>query len=193
VIGRIALNGYRTWARVRDRAFSRACQGAFASFGPRSVVQLPVRLAGESRISIGSDVFIAAGSWFQALGEDSEIVIEDGVVMSGFCSLSAVRSIRLGKRAMIGRYVLISDHAHEFGDAGVPILDQGIRDIGAVVIGNSAWVGQSVFVAPGVRIGHGAVIGANSVVLSDVPDYSVAVGVPARVTRTFDRNASPLT
>jgi acetyltransferase-like isoleucine patch superfamily enzyme len=43
-----------------------------------------------------------------------------------------------------------------------------------------------VVVGPGVRIGRGAVVGANSVVLEDVPDHSVAVGAPARVVRSFE-------
>jgi acetyltransferase-like isoleucine patch superfamily enzyme len=46
-------------------------------------------------------------------------------------------------------------------------------------------------VGPGVRIGRGAVIGANSVVLTDVPDRAVAVGAPARVVRMIDEPATP--
>ena len=53
------------------------------------------------------------------------------------------------------------------------------------MIGDGAWLGQNVVVCPGVTIGRGAVIGANAVVLDDVPDYAVAVGVPASVVRRF--------
>jgi acetyltransferase-like isoleucine patch superfamily enzyme len=44
-------------------------------------------------------------------------------------------------------------------------------------------------VLPGVTIGKHCVIGANSVVTSDIPDFSVAVGVPARVIRRYDATA----
>jgi acetyltransferase-like isoleucine patch superfamily enzyme len=54
------------------------------------------------------------------------------------------------------------------------------------VIEEGAWLGQNVVVGPGVTIGRGAVIGANSVVLSDVPARSVAVGSPATVVRILD-------
>jgi hypothetical protein len=47
---------------VRAKTFSLAASGAFASFGVRSVIEPPVRLAGEARISIGDDVFVGAGS-----------------------------------------------------------------------------------------------------------------------------------
>ncbi|MFD0938611.1 CatB-related O-acetyltransferase [Methylobacterium trifolii] len=51
-------------------------------------------------------------------------------------------------------------------------------------IGHDAWIGEYVVITPGCRrIGIGAVIGAGAVVTRDVPDFAVAVGVPARVVR----------
>ena len=52
-----------------------------------------------------------------------------------------------------------------------------------VVIGPDVWLGRGVKVMPGRRIGTGAVIGSGAVVSRDVPDYAVAVGVPARVVK----------
>lgn len=50
-------------------------------------------------------------------------------------------------------------------------------------IGHDTWLGHGTIVLPGVRIGLGAVIGAGSVVTKDVPDYTIAVGNPARVIK----------
>ena len=52
-----------------------------------------------------------------------------------------------------------------------------------VVIGNDVWIGQNAVILPGVHIGDGCIIGANSVVGSDIPPYSVVVGNPAKVVR----------
>lgn len=182
----LATGGYRTIVRVRDRLFTLAVRHAFAAFGPRSVVQLPVRLSGECAVAVGRDVFIGAGSWIQVLDADNgaEIVIGDGTSIAGSCVLSSARSIRIGRKVLMARNVYVADHGHAFEDPAAPVLEQGLRDIGPVEIGDGAWLGQNVFVGPGVTIGRGAVVGANSVVLADVPDHGVAVGAPARVVRT---------
>lgn len=54
---------------------------------------------------------------------------------------------------------------------------------GDTIVGNDVWLGQNVTVLPGVRIGDGVIIGANSVVASDIPPYSIAVGNPCRVIK----------
>ncbi|WP_310550963.1 CatB-related O-acetyltransferase [Paenibacillus glufosinatiresistens] len=54
---------------------------------------------------------------------------------------------------------------------------------GKVHIGHDVWIGTDVVIMPGVTIGNGAIIGANAVVTKDIPDYAVAVGVPAKVQR----------
>ena len=60
-------------------------------------------------------------------------------------------------------------------------MDQG-HATGRIVIEDDVWLGMGVKVMDGVRIGQGAVIGAGAVVTKDIPPYSIALGVPARVT-----------
>ena len=76
------------------------------------------------------------------------------------------------KMAPQNSYLLKEDITHMF-----------IPKKGDTVIGNDVWVGQNAVILPGVHIGDGCIIGANSVVGSDVPLYSVAVGNPAKVIR----------
>ncbi|MFJ2739511.1 CatB-related O-acetyltransferase [Streptomyces sp. NPDC087440] len=54
---------------------------------------------------------------------------------------------------------------------------------GDTVLGNDVWLGYGVTVMPGVRIGHGAIVAAGSVVVSDVPDYGIVGGNPAKLIR----------
>lgn len=180
------LFAYRSWLRLRAKVFSLLASGSFASFGEHSVIQPPVRLLGEERIAIGRGVFVGAGSWLQVLSEAPGIAITvgDGTSIAGTCTLSAARSITVGVDVLIARGVYVADHSHALSDLDVPIRHQGIDRVAEVAIGDGAWLGQNVVIGPGVRVGRGAVIGANAVVLDDVPDFAVAVGVPARVVRT---------
>ena len=168
--GRGSLGLYRRAVLCRDKVFSLLVSGSFASFGRRSVLQLPIRLSGEARIAIGSDVFIGSGSWLQVLGDEGQVAlaIGDGTSVSGNCVLSAAQSVRLGKKVLLARNVYIADHMHAFDDRTRAILDQGITRVGRVEIGDGAWLGQNVVIGPGVRVGRGSVVGANSVVLEDV-------------------------
>ncbi|WP_411293190.1 CatB-related O-acetyltransferase [Streptomyces sp. CBMA156] len=59
----------------------------------------------------------------------------------------------------------------------------GLPGRGDTVIGNDVWLGYRTTVMPGVRIGHGAIVAAGSVVTSDIPDYAIAGGNPAKVIR----------
>src|SRR6266566_2650764 len=90
--GRTSLSSYRFCVRARDKLFSLLVSGAFADFGRRSVLQLPIRLSGEGRIAVGSNVFVGAGSWLQVLDdpvEDVALTIGDGTSIAGNCVLSA--------------------------------------------------------------------------------------------------------
>lgn len=189
LVGIVWLRLYRDALRARSRLFSSLGAGAFASFGRGSVLQLPVRLSGEGRIAVGADVFVGAGSWLQALEspDAAPVMVEigDGSSFAGGCVISAASSIRIGARVLMARNVYVSDHIHAYDDLTRAVQDQGVAKLGTVEIGNGAWLGQNVVVCPGVRIGRGAVVGANSVVTEDVPDYTLAVGAPARIVRSF--------
>jgi lipopolysaccharide O-acetyltransferase len=196
LLGRAAIGLHDLVTRGRDKTFSTLSAGAFASYGRRSVIQLPVRLRGPARIAVGDGVFIGSGSWLQVEGEehgDVVISIGEGTSIVGGCVISAALSVRVGERVLMARNVYIADHMHAFEDVGEAVLEQGIDRVAPVEICDGAWLGQNVVVGPGVRIGRGAVVGSNSVVLDDVPDYAVAVGAPARVIRNLaDRGAQAI-
>lgn len=62
VLGRVSLGGYRLVQRARNKSFSLLVGGGFVAFGRRTVIELPVRISGERRISIGPDVFLGRGA-----------------------------------------------------------------------------------------------------------------------------------
>lgn len=54
---------------------------------------------------------------------------------------------------------------------------------GDTVIGNDVWIGYDALIMPGVQVGNGAIIAARSVVVSDVPAYTVVGGNPAQALK----------
>ena len=74
-------------------------------------------------------------------------------------------------------------------DGGTLILRKEVPDLdytAPIIIGNDVYIGMETIILPGVTIGNRCVIGAGSVVTKDIPDNSVAAGVPARVIKTTD-------
>ena len=87
---------------------------------------------------------------------------------------------------MMGPDVVILTHTHKIADITIPMGLQG-SEVKPVTIGNDVWIGMRSIIMPGVTIGEGAVIGAGSVVTKNIPPYSIAVGTPAKVIKTFEK------
>lgn len=117
----------------------------------------------------------------------------DGSANSLDCLLDgAGRRLLVGAGCMISYGVqLRTSDSHAILDIAGACQVNGPED---VVVGPHVWLARDVVVMKGVAIGRGSVIGARSLVTADVPDYSLAAGVPARVLRqgvTWSRVARP--
>jgi acetyltransferase-like isoleucine patch superfamily enzyme len=188
IVGQISMFCYRAWRRATGKLFSLLISGSFACFGQHTVIMYPLRLTGEKGISIGSRVTIGGGAWLQALshGKTSGVIsIGDGTSIQESCVVSAVDRVTIEASVLLARKVYISDYIHAYERVGMPILSQGVDKVRPVLIQSGAWLGQNVVVCPDVTIGRGAVVGANSVVVTDIPEFSVCVGAPARVVKSF--------
>jgi putative colanic acid biosynthesis acetyltransferase WcaF len=89
----------------------------------------------------------------------------------------SVDTIRIGAYATVSQYSFLCTASHDPDSSGMALMTSPIT------IGDHAWVAADVFVAPGVVIGEGATIGARSSVFKDVPEWTIAVGTPARAIR----------
>lgn len=93
-------------------------------------------------------------------------------------------SIDIGNDVWTGHHVYITDQNHGYEQIDIPIAEQ-TQPEQAVVIGDGSWIGYGSVILPGSTIGKHVTIGANSVVTGNIPDYSVAVGAPARVIKQY--------
>lgn len=116
------------------------------------------------------------------VGWGGKVIIGEDSGMYPFCTLYGfLSSVRIGKRVGIAAYCSLVSAQHAFSDLNESTIRQGLYTKGDIVIEDDVWLGIGVRVMDGVRIGKGAVVGANAVVTKDIPPYSIAVGVPARV------------
>jgi maltose O-acetyltransferase len=92
--------------------------------------------------------------------------------------------IEIGANCDISSRVNIISGTHEIDRINLRSAGKGMGK--KIVIEDGVWIGFGATILPGVRIGLKAIIGAGSVVNKDIPPYSIAVGVPAKVIKTLN-------
>jgi acetyltransferase-like isoleucine patch superfamily enzyme len=165
----------------------------FGSFGEGTIICFPLdSLVNESAIHLGSSTVINAGVTLSAGWMPDQpdlasriVAIGDRCLIGTGSSIVGHLSIEIGDDVWTGHNVHITDMNHGYEDLDRPISVQHQPEA-PVSIGSGSWLGHNVVVLPGARIGRHVVVGAGSVVHGELPDHSVAVGVPARVVRRFD-------
>lgn len=114
------------------------------------------------------------------------LIIGDGVGISKGSIIFALKKIHIKNNVMIGPYSFIADYDHSYYDINKPITHQPLMNINPVVIEEGVWIGAHANICSGVTIGKNSVIGAGSVVTKNIPPYSLAVGVPAKVVKQYN-------
>ncbi|MGM3304988.1 DapH/DapD/GlmU-related protein [Anabaena sp. WFMT] len=178
----------------------------FAQIGSSVYIQDGVEFISTDAIEIGDRVYIFKGVRIDGEGHENNIIhLENGVILERNVLIGALNktyieigedtfigpsvciagpgNIKIGKQCLIAAHTGIYANNHNFTDPIKPIKYQGITRKG-IVIEDDCWLGHGVKVLDGVTIGKGSVIGAGAVVTKDIPPFSVAVGIPARVIKS---------
>jgi acetyltransferase-like isoleucine patch superfamily enzyme len=173
----------------------------FGYMGSNVVIERHVDFVLPQNVHLGDDVAIGRYGSITCWQPNSHLTIEEGTKFSQGIQLHPLGGqIRIGRNVSFDSYIciagpgnisigdncLVASHCglyannHVFSDPHQPIKDQPLTCEG-IVIEDDCWLGTGVRVLDGVTIGRGSVIGAGAVVTRNIPPYSVAVGVPARV------------
>ncbi|MEM7726992.1 MAG: acyltransferase [Cyanobacteria bacterium P01_A01_bin.45] len=126
-----------------------------------------------SFLYLGNQVCLDRGVDINAAGENCLIEIGDHSYLGPYVCIAGPGNIKIGKQCLIASQSGIYANNHR---------DYGLSREG-VVIEDNCWLGTGVKLLDGVTIGEGSVIGAGAVVSKDIPAFSVAVGVPAKVIK----------
>jgi acetyltransferase-like isoleucine patch superfamily enzyme len=135
---------------------------------------------GISRMEIGRWVHIGDGNAIRC--HEGSLRIGDKSVFGRQNVVNAYLDIEFGPAALVADWCYICDFDHRVDNLTLPIKDQGIVK-GPVRIGGDTWIATKVTVLRNTIVGRGCVLGAHAVVRGVIPDYSIAVGAPARVVK----------
>jgi acetyltransferase-like isoleucine patch superfamily enzyme len=158
----------------------------FRRFGDNSILHRPDWVYGPHQIEIGNNVVILKSIWLAvervAWGTDPPVLrIGDGVAIRPYCTISAAESIDIGDGVVLSAFSTVIDSDHVHADTSTNVVWGGKLATSPIRIGQGTWIGERVAVLRGSEIGAFCTIGSNSVVRGTIPDYSIAVGSPARV------------
>jgi acetyltransferase-like isoleucine patch superfamily enzyme len=201
----------RTLFRLLKRFLANARQSLYrfrlAHMGEGAEIEPNVALQYPANMHIGAGVRIARNAILRANTDkrpgisigDETLILESVLIGANQGQVTIGRKCWLGPGCLIygngdvtiGDNVLVAAHtsintvSHHAGRTDVPINDQGIYT-DPVVIEDDVWIGLNAVILQGVRIGRGSIIGAGAVVNKDIPPWSIAVGMPAKVLRKRD-------
>ncbi|MGH2760931.1 MAG: acyltransferase [Actinomycetota bacterium] len=190
------MNPLRTLRSYRDEPMQRVVLRAklmrpywrrrFRGFGDRSILYRPDWVYGPHQIEIGDDVVILKSIWLaverQAWNREGPVVsIGSGVAIRPYCTISAAESILIEENVVLSAFSTVIDPDHVHAETSPNVVWGGRLATSPIRIGRGTWIGERVAVLRGSDIGAFCTIGSNSVVRGSIPDYSIAVGAPARV------------
>ncbi|MGR5333194.1 acyltransferase [Photobacterium damselae] len=150
-----------------------------------TIIGKPIFLYNPKRIDIGNKVRIFPNSRFEC-HNNGRIVIRDNVsIGQNFHVTSTDESLIINSGVIISGNVCITNIDHQYSDIATPVSEQPLI-FSETLIGEDSFIGYGAVIQAGTRLGKHCVVGANSTVKGDFPDYSVIVGSPGKVVKTFN-------
>lgn len=158
------------------------------------IIRFPCEIRNRKYIDFGEGLTTGVGCRFEAYSSDGtqKLFFGNDVQVNDYVHICAMERVSIGHNVLIAGKVYISDNSHGFykGDKNdtspdvVPIKRPYPKL--PVVIEDNVWIGEGVMVLPGVIIGKGSIIGANAVVSKSIPEYTIAVGQPAKPIKKYN-------
>lgn len=162
----------------------------FLFYGKNSVIDYPSNIPNKEFVSIGENTTILKNSRIQVYnyltGENANVRIGNNCYIGTNLSILVGANVTIGNDVLIASNVLITSEDHEINpESEIPYMNQPLN-CKPVSIGDGTWIGEKVSILSGVSIGKKCVIGTNAVVTKNIPDYSIAVGIPAKIVKKYN-------
>lgn len=134
-----------------------------------------------NRMEIGNNVIIGRSSVISCKNGDLYIGDNSNIAMN--CFIQSGKEVRIGSNVLFAAYCyVIGGGDHQTDRTDIPIIAQG-QVVRGITIEDNCWIGAGVKVQDGTVIGRDSIIGSGAVVTKDIPPFSIALGVPAKVVK----------
>lgn len=159
--------------------------------GVGTIIEPPFYNGHPEHICIGNHCHIGRGCDFGVIQDFDtscvgKIKIGDRVRITQGLQIYSLKSVVIEDDVLLASHVFVVDCSHGYRRPDQPYQHQNFESVASVKIGRGSWIGQNAVILQGVTIGEMCIVGANSVVTADIPPYSIAIGSPARVVKTWD-------
>ena len=147
-------------------------------------VLLDAKGSDESRITLKNDVFVGRNSILSCKG--GEIILDERANVGFNCEIFSSNRVVIGKDNLIAAYTyIVGGGNYKLERTDIPINQQpDFEGKGGVVTEDDVWLAAHVVLLDGTRIGKGSVVAAGAIVSGEIPPYSIAGGVPAKIIKS---------
>lgn len=157
------------------------------------LIRRPNYVRNKKNIKYGSGLTTGYNLRISASSRKVSLIIGDNVTIGDYCHIEGHSNVRIGNDVLIASRVFITDTSHGCYSGSCqdsPFTRPNHRKIYSdqVIIGDNVWIGENVSILPGVSIGDGVIIGANSVVTKNIPENTIAAGIPAKPIKIYDND-----
>lgn len=155
-----------------------------------SYIGKPIFINRFNRLFIGKKVRIFPNCRIEVQDNDACIIIEDGTsIAQNFHIISGYKQhLIIGKNTTISANVFITNIEHNYQKIGEHILKQPLF-AQKTIIGENCFIGYGSVIQAGTTLGKQCIVGANAVVRGTFPDYSVIVGIPAKIVKRYNESS----
>lgn len=150
-----------------------------------SYIGKPIFIKNLRRIFIGKRVRIFPGSRIEVVDKNASIVFKENISIGQNFHITSASTLEIGKNTLILENVMITNIDHEYQEIDKHILEQPLI-VQETQIGENCFIGYGAVIQAGTILGKQCIVGANAVVRGHFKDYSVIVGVPAKVVKRYD-------
>ena len=169
--------------KTRPRGWLRLFQPFYIKRGRRSVIYSNIRkdIVPFNSFELGEKSVIESFSTINnmvgaiTIGSRSRIGLGNTII----------GPVKIGNNVNLAQNIIISGLNHNYSDPDKTITSQGVNT-SEVIIEDDVWIGANSVILAGITIGKHSVIGAGSVVIRDVPPYSIVVGNPGKIIKQYN-------